>query len=471
MDKPFVLPIKTPLGCYFYEVNRNEVVTVSPELYSYIKAILESDTPSTVTVSDNAKKQYDALSECGYLSSNHVKEIQHPALSGIDTYLGRGLQKLTLQVTQKCNLRCKYCIYSEDSNPEQRSHSNITMTFDTAKRAVDFYREHSIDCDSATIGFYGGEPLLAFPLMKEIVKYAEDVFEGKDLSFVTTTNATLLNDEIADFLMRNNFVITFSLDGPKSIQDRNRVFPDGSGSYDVVIRNINKMFCAYPEKMRKSGINMVVDQTQNYGDVFSLFDEPSIQQMNVAYSMVEENSRTLASSPQYESGQNYDFFLTLANIFRGDPNKPLNKLMAQNAISFSGENSKVSFSQLGRVNAPSGPCVPGKLRLFVDCFGNMFPCEKVDENTSMSIGNIENGFDINKIKKLLNFNANNAGKCKKCWAFQLCSICCRTVFNSQGYSKDMHTSACQASQAAAYEQLMNKIIAYEDSCRRTSLPL
>ena len=471
MDKPFVLPIKTPLGHYFYEVNRNEIVTISSELYNYIEAVLKAPTPSKVDASDSAKDQYNMLIECGYLSSNHIEEINHPALAKMDTFLDRGLQKLTLQVTQKCNLRCKYCIYSESSNPEQRSHSNLSMTLDMAKRAVDFYRVHSLDCDSATIGFYGGEPLLAFPLIKEIVKYAESVFEGKELSFVTTTNATLLNDEIAEFLMEKNFVITFSLDGPKAIQDRNRIFPDGKGSYDVVIRNINRMFFEYPKKMSKSGINMVVDQTQNYGDVFSLFDEPAIQQMNVSYSMVEEDSRTLAASPQYQSGQNYDLFLSLANIFRGDPNKPLNKLMAQNAVSFSGENSKVSFSQLGTVNAPSGPCIPGKLRLFVDCFGNMYPCEKVDENASMCIGTIEGGFDLTKIEELLNFNVKNAERCKKCWAFQLCGICCRTVFDSHGYSKDKHISACQSSQAAAYDQLLNKIVAYEDSRREKSLLL
>lgn len=87
MDKPFVLPIKTPLGHYFYEVNRNEIVTISPELYSYIEAVLKAPTPSKVDASDSAKDQYNMLIECGYLSSNHIEEINHPALAEMDTLL------------------------------------------------------------------------------------------------------------------------------------------------------------------------------------------------------------------------------------------------------------------------------------------------------------------------------------------------------------------------------------------------
>ena len=103
------------------------------------------------------------------------------------------------------------------------------MSLETAKKAILFYREHSRDKDRAIIGFYGGEPLLAFPLIVESVKYAEEIFAGVDISFNITTNATLLTDEIIDFLLDHHFKLTFSLDGPNEVQDKNRIFANGSG--------------------------------------------------------------------------------------------------------------------------------------------------------------------------------------------------------------------------------------------------
>lgn len=179
MNKPFVLLVKTALGCYFYEVNRNEIVAVNSELYKYIEAVQKSSVPDEVSVSKEVFAQYRTLQECGYLSSNHIENIIHPATTNVRSFLNRGVQKLTLQVTQRCNLRCKYCIYSEKSNLEQRSHSSLSMSLDTAKRAIDFYYEHSIDCEQIVVGFYGGEPLLAFPLIKDIVKVCRRGFSGQ----------------------------------------------------------------------------------------------------------------------------------------------------------------------------------------------------------------------------------------------------------------------------------------------------
>lgn len=87
-----------------------------------------------------------------------------------------------------------------------------------------FFQEHSTDQNNVTIGFYGGEPFLEFELIKECVAYAEDKLEGKKIEYSVTTNATLLTDEIIDYLIFNNFFVTVSLDGPREIQDECRRF-------------------------------------------------------------------------------------------------------------------------------------------------------------------------------------------------------------------------------------------------------
>lgn len=106
MQRPFVLPVQTALGKYFYEVNRNEIVKVNEELFDYIKKVLESDEPELVEAAEAIKEQFADLQECGYLAPKRVERIEHPATSQVENYLTRGMGKLTLQVTQNCNLRC-----------------------------------------------------------------------------------------------------------------------------------------------------------------------------------------------------------------------------------------------------------------------------------------------------------------------------------------------------------------------------
>ncbi|MFZ3070522.1 MAG: radical SAM protein [Anaerolineaceae bacterium] len=113
------------------------------------------------------------------------------------------------------------------------------MTWKVAKRALDFLWEHSIDSGEVNVGFYGGEPLLEFPLIQKVVGYSKYLFWGKQLTFSITTNGTLLNPEIILFFQEHNFSLGISLDGPKEINDRNRVFANGKGTFDSVLHNIN----------------------------------------------------------------------------------------------------------------------------------------------------------------------------------------------------------------------------------------
>lgn len=144
---PLALPIRTPLGYYIYDANCNEILKVSNELFDYIKNLL-ADHQNCEFASASCEADYSSLQEAGYLLPSMVKQIVHPATAISEILLDRSLGQLTLQVTQRCNLRCKYCIYSEDLNCNQRSHSQNTMTFETAKKAIDFYRLHSIDSRS-----------------------------------------------------------------------------------------------------------------------------------------------------------------------------------------------------------------------------------------------------------------------------------------------------------------------------------
>ena len=114
------------------------------------------------------------------------------------------------------------------------------MSEEIALRAVDFFMERSSAVESPIIGFYGGEPFLEFGLIKKVVNYVNDAYADRNCGFNLTTNLTLLNDEIIKFVIKNNVNIMISIDGPEQIQNRNRVFESGKGSFDTVVEKAKK---------------------------------------------------------------------------------------------------------------------------------------------------------------------------------------------------------------------------------------
>ena len=458
---PLALPIRTPLGYYIYDANCNEILKVSNELFDYIKNLL-ADHQNCEFASASCEADYSSLQEAGYLLPSMVKQIVHPATAISEILLDRSLGQLTLQVTQRCNLRCKYCIYSEDLNCNQRSHSQNTMTFETAKKAIDFYRLHSIDTNRAVIGFYGGEPLLAFPLIKDVVAYAKEVFVGKEIAFDMTTNATLLTDEVIDFLLENEFLLTFSIDGPQRVQDKNRVFPNGLGSYDTVISNIRRLYKKDEKRLEHAGINMVVDSTQSYSELLRLFDERELENVNLTYSLVEKDGVTLAASDDFIREYNYDSFISFWDYMRDHTLEGANKFMSNKINSLCTDAKFFKMSKLHSVTAPGGPCIPGKQRLFVNCFGDLYPCERVNENSCMRVGTLDTGFNMDQVKYILNVGQLTPEECKKCWAFSLCDICAKKVDDGQKLSPSLRRIACRETKETAFYKIREKILLYEN---------
>ncbi len=179
--KPLINHFKTPLGYYFYETNRNEIVVVNEKLYKYIDAIMNDNEKEIQQTEHEIVQQYNDLVDCGYFSTHRVKEIKHPETDNLELLLERKIDSITLQVTQNCNLRCSYCVYSENDYTSQRSHSEKTMSLETAKKAVDFFFAHSIDTKKPNISFYGGEPFLSLELIKQSVDYAKKYLKDESL--------------------------------------------------------------------------------------------------------------------------------------------------------------------------------------------------------------------------------------------------------------------------------------------------
>jgi len=235
IKRPFIFVYKLYAKFYLYDVNTKMLVGISKKLYELLNNMDQEEyiiIPSVLENEVNRLLKYDIFNEPKF-----DYEIEYPQCEYIEDILKNCMRTITLQVTQNCNLRCKYCVYS--GSYENRIHTNKRMSFETAQKAIDFLHDHSSLSAAVSIGFYGGEPLLEIDLIKKCVDYAKKIFDGKDLSFTMTTNATLLTETIMDFLVENNFYVTISFDGPQKIQDKNRVLADGKhGSFNIVIKNV-----------------------------------------------------------------------------------------------------------------------------------------------------------------------------------------------------------------------------------------
>src|SRR5262249_43715124 len=153
------------------------------------------------------------------------------------------LATMVLNVTSQCNLACTYCYeYGEDKIVDtEHGRQSKFMTEKTALESVDFLMKESGRV--AHLTFFGGETLLNFPVLKSTIAYARRraAEARKEIDFSLTTNATLLKPEIIEFLAENRVGVTISIDGPREMQDKFRVFHNGAGSYDVVAPKIKEL--------------------------------------------------------------------------------------------------------------------------------------------------------------------------------------------------------------------------------------
>lgn len=271
-DCPNILPIKTPLQDYIYDVNLNTFVPVPQDVFQYAEKRLKNKNGTI-----EEKRKFDAMMEKGYFSSEHIKRINNPYSNYLPLLLSRNMSQILLQVTQGCNFRCEYCIYTASIDGIQRKHTNKRMDFQTAKHAVDYLWNHSIDSDVVTIGFYGGEPLLEFELIKQVILYTEKKFQGKIVHYAMTTNVSLLSIDKVEFLWKHDVHLVLSLDGPKEIQEKNRIYVGGKkSSYDVAVENLNHIREKFPEYIKRMNINIVINPMDDLDVVYSVFQDGQV---------------------------------------------------------------------------------------------------------------------------------------------------------------------------------------------------
>lgn len=443
-SKPFIKLVKSPFNKYIYDVNTNQVIKISEELYNYL------NNQSDETPSESVKDQINFLKKKGYLSDNRAKKIIHSESNRLSYHLEKNITQITLQVTQQCNFRCSYCPYTTAEFDNNREHGSKIMSMETAKKAIDFFAEHSIEQDSVCIGFYGGEPLLSFNLIKEAVDYAEKIFLGKEISFTLTTNGSLLTDDVLNFISKHNFHFMISLDGPPETHNRSRKFAaSGKGTFSFIEKNLKNIIENYPDLIPMISINVVIDPRYSANNFHRMFSNDCVfSKFQIQSTLIDDffsiEKVTLGNEYSIEDG--IHMFKAYAAYINRYPKDKVSKV-AYNRIMTSFERNKMFMKpekMLPPECAPGGPCVPGQRRLFIDVDGNFFPCERVSETSeAMKIGNIDRGFDYDQAYRLLNIGQLTSERCKNCFAFRHCSICAKLCDNNGELSAELKLSNCR----------------------------
>lgn len=468
MDKPVIKCFRTYKGNYCYDRSTNSILSLTKEDYDELLQIERGEFKAS-----DSKSIYN-LKDRGFLKGNVVEEIQHPATIDLEHIVNNHMSQLVLQVTQQCNLRCCYCIFS--GNYYNREHSSQRMTFETAKRAVDFFMEHSLESKEVTVGFYGGEPFLEFNLIKSVITYCKENYSYRTLKFNVTTNGVLLNKEIIQYCIENDMLVTISIDGSKEEHDANRVTRDGKGTFDIILNNIRLI-----EKIDKNYFlkNLLFNTVINpklklncVGEYFStsqLFQDSHIIFGNLTTSNLKEKSLAEYNT-EFWLPRNYELLKLFLYILGKIDKQKLSKLIINSTGEVEDFVRKLRYREPNRIDHHGGPCVPCAKRLFITVDGKMYPCERVSENIKrFCIGALNNGLNMENINYILNCGKLSEIECKNCWNLLHCNVCI-SMANSEsgvGFNKSEKLACCNESMLVTMTQLKEYCTLKEFGYQRT----
>ena len=444
ISPPFIKKFNDSGCCFIFDVNTNQVVEVEKPVYDIIdnygkesadqlvKLFRNVYEPSTIKHSiaeiENAREQLGIFS--GFRPKKVTLGIK--TTEGLKKLHETGITQLVLQVRKDCNLDCGYCYtsgkYSHNTGPFS------FMPVETCKKAIDFFCQRTAHKEEAFISFYGGEPLLGFPLIKEAVRYALGKKGSTTYHFSMTTNGTLLNQEIIDFLIAHDVSVLVSLDGPKTVNDRYRVFKNGEGTFNRVMKNLEYIKrCDSRYFSDRIGISCVLAPPYNtIDDILDFFStnetmNPLKQRIrsspvNTKYTTFFEDNRLKEMEGLKDVEDKFKNNLKQAVLSRDLDGLTIER---RKLYSILYNLARRPIKQLHKYVHPFGTCHIGLKRLFVDVNGNFNICERVHEN--FRIGNIDRGFDFEEIVRYyLEYDELMEG-CSDCWALNHCERCWATI--------------------------------------------
>lgn len=397
---------------YVYDPRTNELYNVDENVFK----ALEEAKGVVANIKDEKIKK--GCEEAGI--TDEVLPMQTPgAFKKEIADLKLGFTKLILGVTHVCNLRCKYCIYSGTYEGE-RKHEGKMMSIKTADKIIDEFFVKKKEHPQSVI-FYGGEPLLNFPVMEHIVSKLKKM--GEKTIFSITTNAICLeNDKVLDFIVKNNFYMNISFDGP--VQDVVRVDMQGKGTFGVLMKIIEKISKEHPAFYKENvGFNVTVTPATDLPKTVEFFHSNPLfkdKLLNIIRNYDPDN----LFCRKYDFVENEKILANDFEKLRHEyPERYKENLSFHNGcfLSLMSQLNKRPMGDTGTLPLNSC-CYPGLNCVFVDIDGTVCACERTEH---APIGHIDRTAVDDKIVEDYVQKYYDIAKdfCPKCWAVKLCPKC------------------------------------------------
>ncbi len=348
-----------------------------------------------------------------------------------DMMVNSPVKAMCLNVAHDCNLRCEYCFAAKGDFGCGRK----LMPLEVGKKAIDFLIEHSAGRRNLEMDFFGGEPLMNWEVVKELVLYAreQEKLHDKNFRFTITTNGLLLTDDKIDFINKEMSNCVLSLDGRKEVNDRLRVRVDGTGCYDQIVPKYQKLVAERGDKdyyARGTFTRYNLDFTQDVLHMADLgFDqvsvEPVVSDEKLDYSIKEQDLprvfqeyETLANSilQRRKEGKGFNFFHFMIDLNQGP-------------------------CAIKRLRG----CGCGNEYVAVTPEGDIYPCHQFVGDEQWKMGSVLDGsFNLPMKERFAKANVYSKTDCKNCWAKFYCSGGCNA--NNWQYEGDIlhsHGISCE----------------------------
>ena len=344
---------------------------------------------------------------------------------------GDVVKALCLHVAHTCNLNCSYCFASQGKYHGERA----LMSFEVGKRALDFLIENSGHRTNLEVDFFGGEPLMNWEVVKQLVEYARTQEEPhhKKFRFTLTTNGMLIDDDVIDFANREMSNVVLSLDGRKEIHDALRVDYAGNGSYDRIVPKFQKLVKARGGKnyyMRGTFTHANPDFTK---DLFHMAD----------LGFTELSMEPVVCAPGDSAA------LTPEDI---EVVKQQYELLAVDMLRREKEGKPITFYHY-MLDLTGGPCIykrisgcgSGTEYMAVTPWGDLYPCHQFVGEEKYKLGNIWDGVTNTALRdEFRSCNAYARKECDGCWARLYCSGgCAANAYHATGSIKGVYEAGCE----------------------------
>ena len=350
------------------------------------------------------------LQDLGYSHDTRTDALSSESIS--DDVL-KNAKTLIIELTEDCNFRCKYCAFDE-SHPQERNHSEKTLPIDAAKKEMESFYGRT-NGREAYVVFYGGEPLLEYEKIIDLVNHGNLISNGI-FKYSLTTNGVLLTKDKIEFLAKNNFLITVSIDGPQDIHDKHRISKNGKGTHKTIESNLKKILKSHPHFFAEQiEINSTISNATETGEINEYFTSSEIfKGKEIRFSPVMQNALEINS----KISNSISLDLVNQSLKSKKPVflKPIESSFLGDVV------KKITCRKLDE-EARQGKktCTPFANRTYVRANGNIQFCERIESYGILDAKNLR----IEQLSSTLHseFKAMKEGDCSKCFAYNFCEMC------------------------------------------------